>query len=265
MRDESTDDVPTVNSSKLKPEEDLGLLGMLEDSNIKTTLFVCGITARLFPDRLKELAKSGFEIAAHGYRHENFQLLNRLEQKRRIGLSLNLLKECVGREVLGWRSPGLHASTSFYRLLEDSNVQYCSNVELPLCFKHVPFRYCHKVELPIGIIDLKLYQSRLSPAKVRRRLLSTLSQRHEIVNVVIHPWVQLQDAERVRVLKDFLEAAESMDGVTFSSGSEVCQQSLLRGISPYDATLSVFANVWKRVSRRMQGPSSKVQAILGHA
>jgi len=262
LRNEWTDGIPTVGSSKIKPEGDLDLLGILEDMHVNATLFVCGIIAELFPDRLKEVAKRDFEIAAHGYRHENFQLLEQSEQRRRIELSLQLLEDCTGKRILGWRAPGLHANASTYKALEDTHVLYCSNIELPLFVRHVPFMYRGKVELPITVVDLRLYQSGFSPAKVRQKLLSTLHQQHETITLVVHPWVQLQNAERLRVLKDFLEAALSMEGVEFSNGFDVCRRFLSHGPSLYGMTLSAISNLWKRMSKQMQGPMSKMHQTI---
>lgn len=262
LRNEWTDGIETVSSNKIRPEEDSQVLDMLELMDTNATLFVCGIVAKLFPERLKELAGRNFEIAAHGYRHENFQLLNPDEQRRRVEWSLELLEECVGRRVTGWRSPGLHADADFYRMLKNTHLLYCSNVELPLFFKHVPFIYRGKVELPIAIIDLKLHQSGLSLAKIRQKMLATLNQHHETLTLVIHPWFQLQDSERLRVLKDFLEVGQSMDGVTFSRGFDVCQQFLLRGSSLYAAGLSAISIAWKQVSGFVHSPLSKMYRMI---
>lgn len=254
--------IPTVSSSRIKLEEDLDLLGMLDDMHIEATLFVCGIVAKMFPDRLRALAKRNFEIAAHGYRHENFQLLKPHEQRRRMELSLEFLEECIGRRISGWRSPGLYAGADFYKILRNTHLLYCSNVELPLFFKHVPFTYRGKIELPIAIIDLKLHQSGFSPAKIRQKMLSTLTQNHETLTLVIHPWAQLQDPERLRVLKDFLEVGQSMDGVTFIRGFDVCQQFLLRGTSLYAAGLSTISTAWKQISGFVHSPLSKMYKTI---
>ena len=257
LRNEWTDGIETVSSNKIRPEEDSQVLDMLEQMDTNPTLFVCGIVAKLFPERLKELARRSFEIAAHGYRHENFRMLTEPEQKRRIELSWKLLESCINKKVLGWRSPGLHASTTSYRMMKNSNIRWCSNIEVPLFLKHVPFQYHGLVELPIAIIDLKLYESSFSPTKVLQKLLTTLNQRHGILTLVIHPWVQLHKPERLQALRDFLEEARSMEGVAFRNGSDVYEQFASEGASVYGSTLSTVLSLWKQISPLVQGPMSR--------
>lgn len=257
LRNEWTDGIKTVSSNKIKPEEDSQVLDMLEQMDTNPTLFVCGIVARLFPERLKELARRNFEIAAHGYRHENFRMLTEPEQKRRIELSRKLLESCINKKVLGWRSPGLHANTTLYRMMENSNIRWCSNIEVPLLLRHVPFQYHGLVELPIAVVDVKLYASSFSPAKVRQKLLASLNQHHSLFTLVIHPWAQLHKPERLQELRNFLEEARSMEGVTFRNCSHVYEQFASEGASVYGSTLSTVLSLWKQISPLVQGPMSR--------
>lgn len=262
LRNEWTDGIEAISSNKIRPEEDSDVLDMLELMDTNATLFVCGIVAELFPDRLKELARRKFEIAAHGYRHENFRMLTKLEQERRIELSKRLLESCISKKVLGWRSPGLHASITSYRMMKNSNIRWCSNVEVPLFFKHVPFQYYGVVELPIAIIDLKLYGASFSPAKVYQKLLASLNQHHGIFTLVIHPWAQLVKPERLQALRDFLEEARSREEVTFRNGSYVYEQFVSEGASVYGSALSTVLSLWKRISPQIQGPVSKAHRSM---
>lgn len=247
LRNEWVDDVPTISLDEMKPEEDLAVPNMLEDLNIDATLFVCGRTAELFPDVIKKLSEN-FEIAAHGYRHENFHLLKEPEKRRRTRLSMELIEKCINKRVFGWRSPGLHIDTSLYKSLEDTHILWCSDIEIPLFFRYTPFTYFGKVELPIAIIDLKLYNKGLSLAKVRQHLLSLLDRGGNVFTIIIHPWVQLRNRERLKVLRDFLETAQSSEKVRLSSGLGVYKQFILRENSAYATTLSAVSGLWKRLS-----------------
>lgn len=266
LRNEWTDGIETVSSNKIRPEEDSDVLDMLELMDTNATLFVSGIVAKLFPEKLKELARRNFEIAAHGYRHENFRMLTEPKQKRRIELSVRLLENCISKKVLGWRSPGLHTGITSYRMMKNSGIRWCSNIEVPLFFKHVPFQYHGMVELPIALIDLKLYESRFSPAKVRQKLLTSLNQHHRIFTLVIHPWAQLREPERLQAFRDFLEEARSREGVTFRNGSYVYEQFVSEGASVYGSALSTALGLWKRISPRIRGSVSRAhRTVLKHA
>ena len=258
LRNEWTDGIETISSDKIRPEEDSCVLDMLELTDTNATLFVCGIIAELFPEKLKALARK-FEIASHGYRHEDFRLLAEPERKVRIELSKRLLESCISKKVVGWRSPGLQTGIALYRMIENSNIRWCSNVEVPLFFKHVPFQYHGVVELPIAMIDLKLYEASSSPAKVYQKLLARLNQHHGILTLVIHPWAQLLKRERLQALTNFLEEARSKEGVTFRNGSYVCEQFVSAGASVYGSALSAVLGLWKRISPQMQGPVTKAR------
>jgi peptidoglycan/xylan/chitin deacetylase (PgdA/CDA1 family) len=266
LRNEWTDGIETVSSNKIKPEEDFQVLDILELMNTDATLFVCGIVAELFPERLKELARRKFEIAAHGYRHENFLMLSEAEQKRRMELAKRLLEGCIDKKVLGWRSPGLQTSAALYRMMENAGIRWCSNVEVPLFFNNVPFQYYGMVELPISIIDLKLYESNISPAKVLQKLLANLNRHHIILNLVIHPWSQLRKPERLQALRHFLEEAHAMEGVSFRNGSYIYQQFVSGGPSIYGSLLSTALGLWKRISPRIRGSVSEAhRTVLKYA
>jgi peptidoglycan/xylan/chitin deacetylase (PgdA/CDA1 family) len=266
LRNEWAGNVPVVSSKDVKPEEDFRILDLFEDLDISATLFIPGKVAELFPNKLQEVADKGFEIAAHGYLHENLSLLKYIERKQRILRSVDLLEKCVKKEVLGWRSPGLHIDDNLYKILENTHVQWCSNIELPLRFKHVPFMYKGKMELPITSIDLKLYESGFSPENVCHKWLSILERNNEIVTIVIHPWVQLKSDRRMSSLKQFLEAAASRENLRICSGSDIYRQYALQERSIYGSALSAIARLWKRFSKRAQAPISKTQkALLHHA
>ncbi len=262
LRSEWVDDVPTISKEKLKPEEDLRIIEILEQPGIKATFFVSGVAAELFPNLLSRLSCKGFEIAAHGNRHENFALLDESQVRLRVEESLRLVEKCVGERVLGWRSPGLHVSTNLYRALKNTHIQWCSDIELPPRVVHVPFVYRGKVEVPIASIDLKLYGSGFSPKKVCRSWLSSLDKKNGIFSVVIHPWFQLLDEKRVQSLRTFLEIASSREDVTFCIGSDVFKEYVRQGPSIYGATLSTVSSVWKRFPTQMRHSLAKARRVL---
>lgn len=266
LRNEWVSNVPVLSSKEIRPEEDLRVLEVFEDLHVDATVFVSGIIAELFPEMLHDLAKKGFEIAAHGYRHENFLLLEESERMERLRKAVDLLEKHINGKVVGWRSPGLHADPSLYRLLGKTNVLWCSDIELPLRLKHTPFMYYEKVEIPIASVDLNLYRNGFSPERVKRKWLSCLDQRGGLLTLVIHPWVQLCKEERLRKLKGFLELAQSKEDVTICTGFDVYKQFMSDRRSVYGSALSVVSSLWKRFSNWTQSPLSKaLEVFSSHA
>ena len=52
------------------------LLGLLDELHLKATFFVPGKTAETYPDKIREIADRGHDIACHGYEYEKFGLLD---------------------------------------------------------------------------------------------------------------------------------------------------------------------------------------------
>jgi hypothetical protein len=262
LRNEWAGDVPVVSSKGIKPEQDFRILDLFEDFDVAATFFIPGIIAELFPERVRDVAKRGFEVAAHGHKHENLTFLEKADRRQLIMRSIKMLEKCINKDVLGWRSPGLHIDGNMYRILKETHVRWCSNIELPLRLKHVPFMFEGKAELPIASIDLKLYSSGLPPVKICEKWLACLQRGHEIFTLVIHPWVQLSNEERLNSLRGFLETSVSMDNVRYCTGSDIYGRYVIHGNSIYATILSSISNLWKRFSRRAQGPVLRVQKSL---
>jgi hypothetical protein len=259
LRNEWIGDVPAISSKKIDVEQDFRILDLFEEFGVVATLFIPGIIAELFPDRVQNVASRGFEVAAHGYKHENFNLLEEKDRKRLTVNSVDVLEKCVGKKVLGWRSPGLHIDNGFYRTLKDTHVEWCSNVELPLSLKHVPFMFRGKVELPISLIDLKMYSSSVSPARVCHKWLANLQKGHAVFTLVVHPWVQLQESKRLNHLRIFLDRATTMDNVEFCTGSEIWDRFVSQHRSAYGTLLSSVSDLWKRLPKSYRNSLVKAQ------
>lgn len=81
------------------------LLGLLDELHLKATFFVPGKTAETYPDKIKEIADRGHEIACHGYEYENFGLLDTEEQRERIGKAVKAIEAACGKKPAGFRAP----------------------------------------------------------------------------------------------------------------------------------------------------------------
>ena len=262
LRNEWAGDVPAISSKKIDPEQDFRILDLFEDFGVIATLFMPGTIAELFHDRVRGAADRGFEVAAHGHKHENLTLLKEANRIQLITRSVDMLEKCIKKNVLGWRSPGLHIDGSLYRALKDTHVRWCSNVELPASLRHVPFIFRGKVELPIASIDLKLYERGMSPEKACDKWLASMKKGHAVFTLVLHPWAQLNNSGRLTCLRQFLDQAVTIDKVKFCSGSEIYDQFVLQGNSVYGTVLSSISNLWKRLSRRAQDPILKAQKLI---
>jgi polysaccharide deacetylase family protein (PEP-CTERM system associated) len=114
---------------------------------------------------IREISKSGHEIACHGDKH--FQIDKLTPEKFRLDLqaNINILKDLSGQKIKGFRAPtfSLTEATSWaYEILSDLNIRYSSSV-LPArnpLYGWPEFGTAHKLiaedlwELPITINPL---------------------------------------------------------------------------------------------------------------
>src|SRR5436190_36926 len=81
------------------------VLDLLDSLRAKATFFVLGMTARNYPDRIRELASRGHDIAAHGFGHTPVHSQSPEDFRRDVERSLDLIASLTGRRPLGYRAP----------------------------------------------------------------------------------------------------------------------------------------------------------------
>jgi peptidoglycan/xylan/chitin deacetylase (PgdA/CDA1 family) len=75
-------------------------------------------SAELYPDAIKQAARTGHEIAGHGYLQDQLMIyLERDEERATIRRSLDILEKLTGQRPKGWASPVLAWSKDTYELL----------------------------------------------------------------------------------------------------------------------------------------------------
>jgi polysaccharide deacetylase family protein (PEP-CTERM system associated) len=81
------------------------VLELLDSLRASATFFVLGITARNYPDLVRELATRGEDLAIHGFEHAPVFRQTRDEFRRDVTSSLELLESISGRRAIGYRAP----------------------------------------------------------------------------------------------------------------------------------------------------------------
>lgn len=101
------------------------ILDMLEELDLRSTFFVEGLNAELYPEALLELADAGHEVGYHGWRHEYWPDLGRSEEARALERGVKKMQE-IGARPRGFRPPGGRLTRSSPELLEDLGFTHCS-------------------------------------------------------------------------------------------------------------------------------------------
>ena len=81
------------------------VLEFLTQIGVRGTFFIVGTVARQFPDLVREIARTGHEVAFHGYDHTPLDLDEPVKFSRQTGDGKRHLEDLVGRSVAGYRAP----------------------------------------------------------------------------------------------------------------------------------------------------------------
>lgn len=107
------------------------LLDIYSRYEIKSTFFITGYIAKLFPDVVKMIIKDGHEVASHGKSHlkENgFDVMPFEKQKRHLEESKKILEDISGQEVISFRAPALRVNKETCRALIETGYKIDSSV-----------------------------------------------------------------------------------------------------------------------------------------
>ncbi|MBI3370605.1 MAG: polysaccharide deacetylase family protein [Betaproteobacteria bacterium] len=99
---------------------------MLADQGVPCTFFVPGYDAQCHPDTVRAIDAAGFEIAAHGYLHEAWDL-GAEEETRLLHRTDGILRDLLGKPVLGWRSPSGRKTANTMQVLKSMGYLYDSS------------------------------------------------------------------------------------------------------------------------------------------
>lgn len=107
------------------------LLSLLDESAIKGTFFVLGWVAERNPELVKNIQRSGHEVAIHGYDHRPITVLSRDEFREDIHKAKGIVEDLIGEPVLGYRAPTFSVVESTRWALEillEEGIRYDSSV-----------------------------------------------------------------------------------------------------------------------------------------
>ena len=112
------------------------LMRTLERLGIPATFFVNARCTEVYPDAVKQIAKSGFDIAAHSYTQDDLpSYFPPDEQDKLIRRSIDLLEGCAGKKVTGWGSPVVAFTPETAGLLKKNGLHWTCDVtyaDLPI-------------------------------------------------------------------------------------------------------------------------------------
>lgn len=206
-------------------------LEMLGRLGIPATFFIPGYDAECFPDSVRDIAREGHEIGAHGYLHEGV-LLPAEEEERRLVLTHRILTGLTGKPPVGWRSPSgrkTHATLPVLRRLgylydssdKDFDLPYLLDLGDGVSIVEIPNN-------TFSLDDYPWYRFSMTPVSEvlgqwRQEFASIYSDRGFFI-LLVHPrsgWGS-GTPSRTAAMESLIRFIRSHDGVRFVTLEELC-------------------------------------------
>jgi peptidoglycan/xylan/chitin deacetylase (PgdA/CDA1 family) len=99
---------------------------MLKRQGVPCTFFVPGYDAECHPETVRAIHDAGFEVAAHGYLHEAWDL-GEEEEATLLRKTDAILRGLIGEPIKGWRSPSGRKTANTMRVLKAMGYLYDSS------------------------------------------------------------------------------------------------------------------------------------------
>ena len=140
------------------------LLSILNEHNVKATMFWLGWAAEKYPDIVRQCIKEGHEIASHGYAHVLAYKVGKEKFRSDIHKGKNILEDIIGNEVIGFRAAGFGTTADtdwIFDEIREAGFLYDSSV-FPAKRGHggiIDFKLePHEIQTPHGVL-LEIPQS----------------------------------------------------------------------------------------------------------
>jgi peptidoglycan/xylan/chitin deacetylase (PgdA/CDA1 family) len=200
-------------------------LDLFEKHAIPSTFFVSGYDAEYYPDVVKDIHRRGFEVAAHGYLHEAWELGD--EEEELLERTHHILTDLLGVPPVGWRSPSGRKTGRTMRVLRKLDYVYDSSDkdhDLPYLVRLDGKRLADMVEIPnntYSLDDFPWYKFSLTPASEVlahwRQEFDSLYAEHGYFMLTFHPrsgWGS-GGPSRAAVIDEMIRYIKQHEGVRF--------------------------------------------------
>ena len=208
------------------------LARLLDEFNIKSTFYACGMALKLNPAVGEYIAEAGHEPCSHGWRWEELWRLTEDQEREHLHLAIDAIRETCGTRPVGWFSRGAASERTRRLLVEEGGFLYDSdayNDDLPYMTtvmgqQHLVLPYSFafndmRFVFP-GFSDPMSFANYLTMAF--DDLWEEGATNPKMMSIGLHPrWVG--QPGRTRALRVFLEHALNKGGVWFAPRKEIAQ------------------------------------------
>lgn len=107
------------------------IFNLLFSKNLKATFFVVGWIAEKYPEIVKKISNSGFEIGSHTHMHQLMYEQNPKQVDEDLKKSINILESLTGKKVKSFRAPGFSITEKnkwVFEILYENGIVYDSSI-----------------------------------------------------------------------------------------------------------------------------------------
>jgi len=211
------------------------ILDLLDRFKIKATFFVPAVTAKLYPNDMKEIIARGHEIGLHGWIHERNSQLTELQERQLMTKSMQILTEISGRKPVGIRTPSWDYSPSTLKIIRELGLLYDSSLMADDRPYEVLFegKRTGVVELPVewiaddypyfGMSRFSTIRPHIGPKDVLdiwTKEFDVAYQEGTAFILTMHPHIS-GHRSRIVVLDQLIQYMQSRQGVWFARHDEI--------------------------------------------
>ena len=211
-------------------------LDLFEKHAVPATFFVSGYDAECYPEVVQDIDRRGFEVAAHGYLHESWELGD--DEPDLLRRTHDILVNLLGKAPVGWRSPSGRKSRRTIEVLQSLSYIYDSSdkdYDLPYVVQVDGQPVEGMIELPssaYSLDDFPFYKFSLTPPSEVlthwKQEFDTLYHEAGYFMLMVHPRSGWGSGipSRARNMEEMILYAKQHQGVRFMGMAELAQWCL---------------------------------------
>jgi len=213
------------------------ILALLDRHGIKATFFVPAVTAKLYPETIRQIVARGHEIGMHGWIHERNSQLTESQERDLMRKSYDTLREISGTRPVGIRTPSWDYSPWTMKIIREMKLLYDSS----LMADERPYEVLYEgkptgvVELPVewimddypyfGMNRFSTIRPHIGPEDVLdlwRKEFDVAYDESSLFVLTTHPHI-IGHRSRIVILDKLIAYMKSRQGVWFARHDEVAR------------------------------------------
>jgi peptidoglycan/xylan/chitin deacetylase (PgdA/CDA1 family) len=207
------------------------VMELLDRYDIKGTIYTVGLTAKLYPESVRELARRGHEITSHMWDHRYYSDISIEEEREKIQKTTAILTELSGVKPTGWLQIATTPNT--LRLLEEDGYEYISNGmadDIPYWIKGsgllaIPYQWIYDDMMFFGYVPGVAGRGLQNPSKVFEiwsEEFNGIYNAGRCFRLTTHPFV-IGRGMVIKLLERFIIYMKQFPNVWFATCREVAE------------------------------------------